>query len=120
MSRNTLEGAFDELFALVDGTVTGLRSLDHEPRPGDKIRVASVTVSFAGMDADFWHLALRIYVDLGVNARQAQSDLMTLTVAVDRLMAAGFGPSVWTVGVHEDLDALVATCVLEVGRQDYY
>lgn len=130
MSRDTLPEAKAELVDLlwdgtaptfsVDGIAAGsIHVYDHEPRA--LTHPFDVTVATAGMDPDFWVLAVRIYANIS-EPKTAQDQLDLLIPAVDGALAGngGNGPSAWEVTWDDTLEVLVATSVLNVGRQDYY
>lgn len=92
---------------------------DHEPRsPAFPI---SITVATAGMDPESWVLAVRIYVStVKTDAKVAQDQLDALLPEVDHRIGSngGYSPSAWEITWDPDLDALVATNLLNVGRED--
>lgn len=121
MARNSLAASKAELYALVSGAnlPAGVAAAyDYEPLGGQMAKPVALTISTAGMDPNFYLLAVRIYQTAEVNAQAAQANLDTLVLDVEGKLTSGFGESSWTVDYHADLDALVATCVLPVGRED--
>lgn len=121
MARDSLAASKAELLALI--TTGGLPSgvtaaYGYEPLPGQMQKPVAVTVSTAGMDPNFYLIALRIYVSVENDAEQASDDLDTLILDVDDRMTSGFGPSNWTVTYQPDLAAFVAENVFTVGRED--
>lgn len=82
----------------------------------------SVTIATAGMTPDDWVFAVRIYASTErLDAKTAQDQLDLLLPAVDAKVGSngGFGPSDWEVTFDPDLDALVATNILNVGRETF-
>lgn len=126
MSRSTLAAAKAELVALLvtagAPTVTGVTEVyDHLPAVSALRGPVSVCVFTDGIDADFWRLAVRVYMSATIDAKTAQDDLDTLLPAIDVKMTAGFGPSVWELGFpNPDQPYFTATGTFEVGRADYY
>jgi len=100
--------------------VTGVYA--YEPGPGQMLRGTTITIQTSGVDPDTWLFTIRIYVDTRVDAQKAQDSLDTVILLVDdRLFSLGWaGPSNWTVDWAEDLESMVATSVLQVGREDAY
>lgn len=132
MSRETVAAAKAELYALLWSggaptfSATGVdaaavRVYDHEPKGFS--HPFSVTIATAGFTPDDWVLAVRIYADTArTDAKVAQDQLDLLIPAVDAKVGSsgGFGPSSWEVDWDADLDSLIATSLLNVGRQDYF
>lgn len=121
MARTTIAASKAELYALLSGAnlpagVTA--AYDYEPISGQMAKPTALTISTAGMDPDFYLLALRLYQSTEADAQAAQATLDTLILAVEGKLTSGFGVASWTVEYAADLDALVATCVLPVGRED--
>jgi len=121
MARNSLAASKAELYGLLSGAnlpagVTA--AYDYEPLPGQMAKPVAITVSTAGMSPDFYLLAVRCYQTAEVDAQAAQSNLDILILAVEHKLTAGFGMAPWSVEYVAELDALVATCVLPVGRED--
>lgn len=127
MSRDTLALAKAELVGLLWSsnaptfTVSGIDAAaihvyDHEPRSLEY--PFPITVATAGMDADFWVLSLRVYANIA-DAKKAQDLLDLLIPAVNAKTAnGGFGPSAWDITWDDKLEVLVATNLLNVGRED--
>jgi len=123
MARNSIAAAKAELFALLSTAgvplVAGVTAVyDHEPFAGQGQKPVCITISTAGMSPDFYLIALRIYQTCDVDVAQAQANLDGLILTVDAMMSSGFGPSEWAVEYRDDITALVATQVFQVGRQD--
>jgi hypothetical protein len=132
MSRTTVAAAKAELYALLWSanaptfSATGVDTssihvYDHEPK--QMTHPFSVTIATAGFTPDDWVLAVRIYADTArADAKTAQDQLDLLIPAVDVKIGSngGFGPSSWEIDWDADLDALIATNLLNVGRQDYF
>lgn len=131
MSRSTLAAAKAELYALLwtgsaptftAGSIpsTAITVYDHEPRSGAK--PYSVTISTAGMSAESWLIALRVYAFSVNDPKTAQDELDLLVPAVDAKAGSngGFDLGPWELTWDDPLEALVATSIIEVGRQDYF
>lgn len=123
MARATLAEAKQELYELyVDGEVPLVEGVtkvyDHEPFGGDLAKPVSITMITAGMDPEFWRVALRIYVDTAMGAKKAQDTLDELMPAVEAMWTDGFGPSDWDVDYAAELKAMVAETVVQIGRED--
>lgn len=121
MSRATIGAAKTELLGLVSGSnlpagVT--KTYGYEPVPGQLAKPTAITVSTAGWDPDFWQIALRIYQSIEVDAEDAQENLDSVMSSVESKLTSGFGMAAWSVDYIADLNALVATCILPVGRDD--
>jgi hypothetical protein len=121
VSRTSIANAKQELYGLVSGTnlpagVTA--AYDYEPLPGQMAKPTAITISTLAMDPDFYQLAVRIYQTAEIDARAAQMNLDTVILLVEDRLTSGFGMATWTVEYAADLDALVATCIVPVGRED--
>lgn len=122
MSRATIGAAKAELLALVSGAAlpAGVtKAYGYEPIPGQMAKPTAITVSTAGWDLEFWQVALRIYQTMEVDAEDAQENLDAVMNDVEGKLTSGFGMAAWTVEYLVDLNALVATCILPVGREDF-
>lgn len=76
-----------------------------------------VTVSTAGSRGDSWLIALRCYVSGRLDALTAQGRLDTVIAGLVGHLDSRFGPDAWEeVEWVEELQALVATCILDVPR----
>ena len=126
MSRSTLAAAKAELVALLApggtpavSTVTSV--FDHLPPVSAMRGPVTVCVFTSGISANFWSLAVGVFLTSDVDHKTAQDDLDVLLPALDALMTAGFGPSTWDI-TYPTLDQpyFLATGTFEVGRQDYY
>lgn len=106
-------------FSVANIDASSIRVFDHERR--DYPHPFSVSISTAGMTADFWIIAVRIYSSaqkLGDKMAQDQLDLLIPAVDAKVGSTGAFGPSAWEVSWEEAFDAMMAVCLLEVGRQD--
>lgn len=123
MSRTTLANAKAELVSLT-ASITGVTErFDHHPTSPTGLRgPVSLAVFTAGMDADYWQLGLRLFVTATIDPKQAQDDLDVLMPLIDvATNNGGFGPSNWTIDFPtEEAPFFAATCIFNVGRQDYY
>jgi hypothetical protein len=91
---------------------------DYEPAPGQMAKPTAVTVSWAGKDPAIFTLLLRVYQATDIDAQQAARNLERISDDLDGLLEAYWGPVEWTAENDRDLGALVATCRIEVGRED--
>lgn len=122
MSRTSLTNAKAELYGLVDD-ITGVTvAYDHQPVLSGGINgPVALCVFTAGMDADFWQIGVRLLVSAAVDAKDAQDTLDLLMPRVDvATNTGGYGPAVWQVDYPtEESPFFTATCIYNVGRQDY-
>lgn len=126
MARTSLAAAKAELFALlaaVDGTplVSGVAAAyDHDPGPRKMQGPISLLVATAGIEPDFWVLAVRLYADIGADPAGVQASLDTIMPAVTALVTARFGPERWLGPVpHPDReDWRICEWLVECGRED--
>jgi hypothetical protein len=121
--RDTISNAVAELVETIapGGTpaVAGLvRVYDHEPAPGQIAKPTSATVAWAATDPNFWTLLLRVYQTTDVDARVAARNLEAVSQALDVLLEPYWGPAEWSAENDRELGALIATCRIEVGRED--
>lgn len=122
MSRTTVTAAKAELYGLISGAnlPAGVAAAyDHEPLPGHVAKPVAITISTAGWDGNFWLFALRVYQTAEIDARTAQQNLDVVMADVESKLTSGFGRAAWSVDYVADLKALVATCILPVGREDW-
>lgn len=122
LSRETIGDAKAELLGLVSGAnlpagVT--KAYGFEPMPGQLAKPTAITISTAGWDLEFWQIALRVYQSIEVDAEDAQANLDAVMSEVESNLTSGFGMGAWSVDYLPDLNAMVATCVLPVGREDF-
>ena len=121
--RDTVSNTIAELAALLapSGTpaVAGVTQVyDHEPAAGQMAKPTAVTLAWAATDPAFWTLSLRVYQTTDVDAALAARTLEAVSQALDDLLEPHWGPAEWTAENDRDLGALVATCRIEVGRED--
>jgi hypothetical protein len=93
---------------------------DHEP-DRETAGACWVTVDVDSIDPDEIRLAVRVYVQFANVGAQLAADLRDDAVAlVDARMdtSSTWGPSRWTFGLNEELQALVAELNVAVGRED--
>lgn len=131
MSRTTLAATKAELYGLLWSAnaptfsasgvdAASVHVYDHEPKAMS--HPFSVTIATAGMTPTDWVIAVRIYADTArADAKTAQDQLDLLVPAVDAKIGSngGFGPSAWEIVWDPDLDALVATNLLNIGRDTF-
>lgn len=85
--------------------------------PRDLHGAVVVTVSTAGARPDGWLIALRCYVSGRLDPIAAQDRLDTVIEGLVPRLDDRFGPDLWEeVEWVDELQALVATCVLDVPR----
>jgi hypothetical protein len=105
----------------VNGVVT--RVFDYEPAAGEMAKPASVTIFATGVTPDFWQFAARIYHTTDTSAEAAQKNIDIIILAVEAAMhTAGIvniGPSQWTIGFTDGIDALVAQSDITIVREDF-
>ena len=119
MARDSLAAGKAELFALLDGNVSGItRYFDHEPNQRDHAKPATLTISTAGMDSDNYRYAVRIWQDAGRDAKLDQDDLDSIVLATDLLIRDGFVVEDWTTEFNEEAVAYVCTGLVACGRED--
>lgn len=119
MARDSIAHAKAELYALLNGNVSGVTTtFPCEPRIADK--PVSVSVFTMGMDPTDYLLGVRIYRQADDDAQAAQDDLDALIMAVDVVLGstARFGPSNWLVEYDPVIDWWIATSQITVGRED--
>lgn len=96
---------------------------DHEPPIGDLAKPAAVTMFATGVDPNFWLFVIHIYHGLGVSAEAAQKNvdelILAVEVAVESPGVANIGPSQWTIEYIAEIDAIVATSNVQIGREDF-
>lgn len=98
------------------GSVTGVYAF--EPLAGHMAKPTAVTISTAGMDPDFYQLALRAYHTAEVDAKAAQDNLDVIVLAIEARLSSGFVSSTWSVDYDPEIDAFVATTIIPAGRED--
>lgn len=114
---NTIASEKADIKTLLNG-VTGLTSFDHEPASGN--RGVWSSVSTAEITADFFRIAVRVYSDTLAGAELAQDNLDSMVPLVQAaLLAGGYGPVAFQFDYDVD-GQVVAICVLDVGREDYF
>lgn len=127
MARTSITATKAELFALLatgsDGTPqSGLspleRIFDHEPYPQDGAKPYWLTIATAGQTPTDWVIAMRIYGDGTVGAKEVQDNIDALTSAVMAKLTGPYGDSMWEIDWVDEIGCFVATCLLEVGRED--
>lgn len=123
MARDTIQNTITELYGLLFSggapTVTGVTSVyDHEPLQW-KGPVA-LTISFAGMDAYWWTIALKMYVQADHNVEAAQETMHATIPLVTAKFNDGFGPDSCTVEFVREEETgrayFIVTWPLQVGR----
>lgn len=123
MSRSTAANTITEIYTDLGGTtpnVTGVTiNYDHEPVTW--AAPVAVTVSYAGQDALYWHIAVKVYVQATDDAKTAHDTLVGLLPLVMAKLI-DIGPDQWTVDLVKDDDNAkahyLAVNILEVPRAD--
>lgn len=119
MARNSLAASKAELKGLLTaGTNVGGVTTVYDHEPLQVAKPTAVTIFTAGMDPDFYLIAVRIYHTADVDAKDAQDNLDVMIIDVEDRLSSGFGMAPWSVDYREDLNAFVATTILPVGRED--
>lgn len=123
MSRDTITNAVSELVGdVAPGGVSAVAGItkvyDHEPAPGAMAKPTAVTVSWGGTDPLSFTLLVRVYQTTDVDAAGAARNLEAVAQALDILLEPHWGPVEWTAENDRELGALIATCRVEVGRED--
>lgn len=121
MARSSIAAAKAELYALLSAAnlpAGVVATYNYEPLSGQMAKPTALTISTAGMDPDFYFLAVRVYQSAEIDAEAAQANLDTVILTVENKFTSGFGMAPWSVEYLVDLDAFVATCVVPVGRED--
>jgi hypothetical protein len=132
MPATTLEEARALLFAALDVAVVNnvvgaggqpavTKVFDHEPHPKETAQPGWVTIFATGVTPDDWLFAIRIYQTIDVDQHEAQTNIGVVIDAIDAALASAtnVGPSQWTIGFTDNLDAVVAQSDVEIGREDY-
>lgn len=93
-----------------------------EPFAGQAQKPVWVTVATEGITPSEYQIAVRVYQSVDVDAAAAAINHDFTVLAVDRAIGSTgrFGPSEWVVTLDQELRALVGTCILQVGREDYW
>lgn len=108
-----------EVYALLNGLTGVGKVLDHEPLPDRLPRPTAITISPAGFTATDWRTAVRLYVDTRSDVEKAQDTLDDLALAADNALDDVFARSQWDVEFSPELEAFVATTILESPREDF-
>lgn len=92
---------------------------DHEPPQAQG--ALYVTLTLAGLDPEFFHIAVRVYGAPPGSLRGAQFDHAAVIMAVDRLLPSAYGgPVSWQVGYDDSIGRIVGLAVVDVGREDLF
>jgi hypothetical protein len=123
MSRSSLEATIAELYAFLapEGVpaVTGVsRVYDHEPALGKMVKPVAVTIDDAGLTDLAYVIVVRIYHSTDVDAAKATATLRRLYQELDDLLTTHWGPTEWIREDDREIGALIASCRIEVGRED--
>lgn len=129
MGATSIADARSDLYALLcSNTTTGApaatltavqRVYDHEPMPGDIAKPVSITLLLRGVEPDFFQFDVRVYASDGTQ-QITQARLDNALQQIDQRLSttAQFGPSNWAVDWMDDIAAWMATCQLQVPRED--
>lgn len=125
MARTSITATKTEIAALlapagVPATSGVTAVYAYEPAGGQMQGPTTISVFTAGMTPTEWMVAVRIYQTVDIDAADAQATMDTILPATDRLLGSTgrYGPSQWEVEMDPVIGKLVATCVLQVGRED--
>lgn len=123
MSRTSLEATIAELYEVLapDGVpaVSGVaRVYDHEPAPGQMVGPVAVTIDDGGLTDVSYIVVVRVYHTTDVDAAKATATLRRLYQEIDDLLTTHWGPTEWVRENDREIGALIASCRLEVGRED--
>lgn len=125
MARTSLTAAKDELYGLLSSSdvpsISGVDAVyDHLPPYTTLSGSVSVAVFTAGVTADFWLLAVRVFAGFGVDAKSTQDALdLILPLIDDATNTGGYGPAAWEFEFPtREPQFITATCVYQVGRED--
>lgn len=126
MATNTFVACISDLFNVLASDSVGTSRVSgvtkvyaYEPANHQSLKPVVVTISPAGMTPYDWTIALRVYQTTDVDPAAAQSNIISMTTAIDSLLfSTVYGPSNWTFDLNNDLGVIVATAILEVGRTE--
>ncbi len=126
MSVDTLANAKAELVGLLSSggvpTIAGVDAVyDHLPPTSTMTGAINVSVFTAGIEPEFWLIAMRVTAVLGIAAKATEDAIDVLLPLIDRTTNNGhFGPAAWAIAypTGSDTQAIEATCVYQVGRAD--
>jgi hypothetical protein len=123
MSRETITAAIAELYATIaPGDVSAVAGVTKvypfEPAPGQMAKPVAVTIDDGGLTDLHYHLIIRVYQSTDIDASQAATGHRAVYQALDVLLTSYWGPVEWVKEHDAEIGALIATCRLEVGRED--
>lgn len=116
MARTSLAGARADVATALNSVSGVTTAYDHEPVAHDK--PVALTVSSAGIAPTDYLIAVRIYVTTEIPVEDAQDKMDSVLEAADNALPSWAGPSQWSIEWDQEQGQLVATCVLEIGRED--
>lgn len=103
-----------------DPVIAGVEGkYDYEPDAGEMLGGVSITIQAIGSDDDYDFLALRIYAQVSIGAKEVQAQLNATHDALENLLEAQdvFERSPWEVEYAPDLRAFVARSILQAARE---
>lgn len=123
MSRETITAAIAELYATIApagvAAVPGVTAVyPFEPAPGQMAKPTSVTIDDGGLNTHAYVIVIRVYQTTDVDAQQAAENHRAVYQALDVMLTTRWGPVEWIKDNDHALGALVATCRLDVARED--
>lgn len=123
MSRDTISNAVAELYATIAPSgvpaVSGITKVyPFDPAPGQMAKPTAVTVDDDGLSDLHYVLVVRVYQSTDVDAQKAAETLRSIYQQLDVLLTTHWGPVEWVREDDREIGALIATCRLEVGRED--
>lgn len=116
MARTSLAGARADVATALNAVTGVTTAYDHEPTTHGK--PVALTVSSAGIAPTDYLIAVRIYVTTETPVEEAQATMDAVVEAADNALPSWAGPSNWSIEWDQEEGQLVATCILEVGRED--
>src|SRR5690348_1420771 len=123
MSRDTLEATISELVDVIApggvSVVTGVTQVyPFEPALVQMAKPTAITVDDGGMTDIAYVINVRVYQSTDVDGKAAAENMRAVYQQLDELLTPYWGPTEWVKEFDRDIGALVATCRIEVGRED--
>lgn len=110
-----------ELRAASVVTADSLDVFDYMPPISALEQGRGIAVFTAGITADFWQIGMRIMVSALASPKDAQDQLDEWMPALSDALSSPYGPEEWEITFpSEEAPYYAATCILQVGREDYY
>lgn len=92
---------------------------DHETAAKNLARPLAVTVFCSGVTPVAWLMQVRHYAFAATDPEQAQKDTDTNVLLIEAALDGHYGEMTWDIGYVEELDCILATTVIPVGREDF-